>query len=139
MAKTAIKQLAARAGLEEFAPLAEAELDRVTGGKINRLKKARRWTGFAADTVSKGLDLGAKAKRLFGMGELEGCGLTKGSTEAKERMSELRAMRVKKPPKVKRPPGERALIVKQVMAERGCSMIEASKAVKSEGLYQKKA
>ena len=29
----------------------------------------------------------------------------------------------------------RAEIVKKVMAERGCSMIEASKAVKAEGLY----
>jgi len=29
----------------------------------------------------------------------------------------------------------RAAIVKRVMAERGCSMIEASKCVKAEGLY----
>ena len=137
-AKAAVKQLAARAGLEEFSPLAEVALDNAVGG-INRFKKAKKWTGFAADTVSKGLDLGAKAKTLFGYGEMEGCGLTKGSAEAKERMAKLRAMRVKKPPKVKKPPGERALIVKQIMKERNISMIEASKAVKSEGLYQKKA
>jgi hypothetical protein len=81
--------------------------------------------------------LGARAKSLFGYGDLEG-GFAKGSAEAKAHMAKLRALRVKKPPKVKRPPGERALIVKQVMAERNISMIQASKAVKAENLYQKK-
>jgi len=138
VAKTAIKQLAARAGLEEFAPLAETALDNAVGGKINRYKKAKKWTSFAAETVSKGLDLGAKAKHLFGYGEMDGSGFAKGSAEAKAHMEKLRSMRVKKAPKVKRPPGERDLIVKQVMAEKGLKMIEASKYVKANGLYQKK-
>jgi hypothetical protein len=138
-AKAAVKQLAARAGLEEFAPLAETALDNAVGGKINRLKKAKRWTGYAAETVSKGLDLGARAKSLFGYGEMDGSGFAKGSQEAKERMAELRSMRVKKAPKVKKPPGERALIVKQVMAEKGLKMIAASQYVKAHGLYTKKA
>jgi hypothetical protein len=40
-----------------------------------------------------------------------------------------------KPKAPKRPPSERALIVKQVMAERGLKMIDASKYVKANGLY----
>ena len=88
--------------------------------------------------MSKGLDLGAKAKSLFGYGEMDGSGFAKGSAEAKERMAKLRAMRIKKPPKVKKPPGERAQIVKQIMAEKGLKMIQASQYVKAHGLYTKK-
>ena len=40
--------------------------DEVEGGKVNRFKKAQKWTGFAADTVDKALDLGAKAKMIAG-------------------------------------------------------------------------
>jgi hypothetical protein len=54
----------------------------------------------------------------------------KGSPEAKAHMAELRAKRVKKPPREKKPPGARALVVKRVMADEGLSMIEASKFVK---------
>jgi hypothetical protein len=38
-------------------------------------------------------------------------------------------------PRAKRAPSARNMIVKKVMAERGCSLAEASRAVKSEGLY----
>jgi hypothetical protein len=36
------------------------------GGKVNRLKKAKRWTGFAVDTADKGLDLAEKGMKVFG-------------------------------------------------------------------------
>jgi hypothetical protein len=77
----------------------------------------------------------------------------KGSPEALAHMAKLRAKRRTKaeldaeraaereaaglPPKEKRPPSARAAIVKQVMAELGLSMIEASKYVKANGLYVK--
>jgi hypothetical protein len=137
------------------------------GGKISRIRKAEKWTGFAEDTANKGLDLAAKGLKLFGSGaradmpagaaatkahmkalrESQGRAavFVKGSDEAREHMAKLRAMRAKKP-KVegapKRPtraPSARAGIVKAVMAERGVSMIEASKIVKAEGLYTPKA
>jgi hypothetical protein len=38
----------------------------VSGGKVNRLKKAKRWTGFAVDTADKGLDLAEKGMKVFG-------------------------------------------------------------------------
>ncbi len=119
-ARPVVERVAARVGLEEFVPVAERALDRAVGGKINRLKKARRWASFATDTVSKGLDLGSKAKKLFGYGELDGAGarkdrpagtaatkahmaklregqgraaiFVKGSDEAREHMAKLRAM-----------------------------------------------
>lgn len=37
-----------------------------SGGKVNRLKKAKRWTGFVADTVDKGIDLAKKGMDSFG-------------------------------------------------------------------------
>ena len=36
------------------------------GGKVNRLKKAKRWTGFAVDTADKGLDLVEKGMKIGG-------------------------------------------------------------------------
>jgi len=38
----------------------------VTGGKISRLKKAKKWAAFSGDTLDKGLDLATKAKALGG-------------------------------------------------------------------------
>jgi hypothetical protein len=177
--RPAAERLAANYGLEAFVPVGERALDRAVGGKINRLKKAKRWTGFAVDTISKGLDLGSRAKKLFGYGEMEGCGarkdlpagskkardhmddlrlyqedqsiFVKGSPEAKEYMASIRKKRRTQaeldaeraadraaeglPPRKARAPNARAGIVKAVMAERGVSMIQASKIVKSEGLY----
>jgi hypothetical protein len=177
--RPAAERLAANYGLEALVPVGERALDRAVGGKINRLKKAKRWTGFAVDTVSKGLDLGSRAKKLFGYGEMEGCGarkdlpagtkdakdymdglrsyqddqsrFVKGSKEAIAYMASIRKKRRTKaeldaeraadraaeglPPRKARAPNERAGIVKAVMAERGVSMIQASKIVKSEGLY----
>jgi hypothetical protein len=136
--------------------------DDEVGGKINRLKKAKRWTAYAADTASKGLDLVSKAAPLAAMVGLgarsdlpAGTASTKkhmqalrdgqkrdeifvsGSKEAKEYMAKLRGMRTKKPKAAKRPAGARALIVKQVMSAKGLGMIEASKYVKANNLYQK--
>ena len=93
-ARPVVERVASRVGLEEFVPVAERALDRVVGGKVNRLKKARRWTGFAVDTVSKGLDLGSKAKKLFGYGELDGAGARKdrpaGTAATRAHMAKLR-------------------------------------------------
>ena len=38
----------------------------VTGGKISRLKKAKKWAAFSGDTLDKGLDLASKAKAIGG-------------------------------------------------------------------------
>ena len=177
--RPAAERLAANYGLSALVPVGERALDRAVGGKINRLKKAKRWTGFAVDTISKGLDLGSRAKKLFGYGEMEGCGargdlpagskdakdymdglrsyqddqtrFVKGSAEAKAYMASIRKKRRTKaeldaeraadraaeglPPRKARAPNARAGIVKAVMDERGVSMIQASKIVKSEGLY----
>jgi len=35
------------------------------GGKIHRMKKARKWMGFSEDAVNKGIDLGSKIKSTF--------------------------------------------------------------------------
>ena len=40
--------------------------DEVEGGKVNRLKKAQKWTDFSANTLNTGLDLGAKGKSIIG-------------------------------------------------------------------------
>jgi hypothetical protein len=56
----------------------------ITGGKVNRLKKAKKWKNFAVDTANDGLDLYERAtdpfkkvKSLFG-GEIEGGGKKNG-------------------------------------------------------------
>jgi hypothetical protein len=77
----------------------------------------------------------------------------KGSPEALAHMAKLRAKRRTKaeldaeraaereaaglPPKEKRPPSARAAIVKSVMQSEGLGLIEASKFVKANNLYQK--
>ena len=35
-------------------------------GKVNRLKKAKKWTDYSVDTASKGLDLAEKGMKVFG-------------------------------------------------------------------------
>ena len=42
--------------------LAKGEME----GGVNRYKKAKKWTGFAVDTASKGLDLAAKGAEMMG-------------------------------------------------------------------------
>lgn len=39
-------------------------LEKMEGGKINRFKKATRWTGYATDTAKKGLNLARDAVKL---------------------------------------------------------------------------
>ena len=57
-------------GLVPLKPLPETDgIDYstlVTGGKISRLKKAKKWAAFSGDTLDKGLDLASKAKALGG-------------------------------------------------------------------------
>jgi hypothetical protein len=36
------------------------------GGKVNRLKKAQAWTGYAGNTVNQGMDLADRGMHLFG-------------------------------------------------------------------------
>jgi hypothetical protein len=36
---------------------AQKSISKAFGGKVNRLKKAKRWTGFTVDTLNDGLDL----------------------------------------------------------------------------------
>jgi len=119
------------------------------GGKINRLKKAKRWTGYAVDTVSKGLDLGSKAKKLFGYGELENVArkvVRKSKKILADPLAQEIVARVRKAPVVRRVEkkvksivgggrAQRAAIVKKVMAEHGLGMIAASSFVKKNGLY----
>jgi hypothetical protein len=35
-------------------------------GKVNRLRKAKKWTDYSVDTASKGLDLAEKGMKVFG-------------------------------------------------------------------------
>jgi len=94
--------LAARAvrELEGDMPMAQAE---VVGGKISRMKKAKKWTDYAENTAYKALDLAQAARSVGG---------------AKPKRTNARAV-----------------VVKKVMAEKGLSMIEASKYVKAHNLY----
>jgi hypothetical protein len=147
-----VRALNSKQGRSIIQPLTKALVNRavktIEGGKINRLKKARRWTGYAADTVSKGLDLGAKAKRLFGMGMEEDLRkvVRVAKRVAKEPLvRELVAVARKAPvvrqavAKAKKIVGggraKRAEIVKAVMAKHGLKMIDASKFVKAHNLY----
>jgi hypothetical protein len=36
------------------------------GGKVNRLKKASQWTGYAGNTVNQGMDLADRGMQMFG-------------------------------------------------------------------------
>jgi hypothetical protein len=81
-------------------------VDVAVGGKINRLKKAKRFTDFAVDTAEKGLGLASMAKALGGakpkMAKAKAvkavapkAKMAKGSPEMKAHMAKLRAMRKK--------------------------------------------
>jgi hypothetical protein len=154
-ARPVVERYAARAGLEELVPVGERALDRAVGG-INRYKKAKKWTDFAVSTVSKGLDLGAKGKSLFGYGELDGAGtrkdlpagaaatkshmkklregqgraeiFVKGSDEAREHMAKLRAM-----PRKTRAPKEGGAAPKKARAPSARAAI-VKQVMASEGL-----
>jgi hypothetical protein len=147
-----MRALNSKQGRSIIQPITKALVNRavktIEGGKINRLKKARRWTGFAADTVSKGLDLGSKAKHLFGMGMEEDLRkvVRRGKKLAKEPLVRELVAVARKSPVVKQAVakakkivgggrGARAEIVKQVMAKEGLGMIAASKFVKAHNLF----
>jgi hypothetical protein len=123
---------------------------RKMGGKVNRFKKATKWTKYAADTLNTGLDLASKGKNIFGMGELENVAVKVRRVKkvlAEPIVQEI-IKAVRKAPVVKqvvkkvkavvggaKPRGVRAAIVKKVMKEQGLGMIAASKYVKAKGLY----
>lgn len=147
-----VRALNSKQGRSIIQPITKALVNRavktIEGGKINRLKKARRWTGYAVDTVSKGLDLGAKAKHLFGMGISQDVAkvVRRGKKLAKEPLVQEIVSVLRKAPVVKQAVakakkivgggrGARAEIVKRVMAKEGLGMIAASKFVKAHNLY----
>lgn len=147
-----VRALNSKQGRSIIQPITKALVNRavktIEGGKINRLKKARRWTGYAVDTVSKGLDLGAKAKRLFGMGMEEDLRkvVRVAKRVAKEPLVRELVSVARKAPVVRQAVAKakkivgggrakRAEIVKAVMAKHGMKMIDASKFVKANGLY----
>ena len=43
--------------------------DQVEGGKVNRIKKASKWTAFAVDTAKSGLGLAEQGKAIAGAGK----------------------------------------------------------------------
>ena len=99
-----IKQIALKEGLKL---LGAGRKPRVVGG-VNRLKKAKRWTGFVGnDLIPTGIK---SAEAVF---------------EASKRMGG----------KIKQKPNARALIVKQVMQKMGLSLPQASSYVKQNNLY----
>ena len=101
-----IKQIALKEGLKL---LGAGRKPRVVGG-VNRLKKAKRWTGFVGnDLIPTGIK---SAEAVF---------------EASKRMGGKI--------KPKRKPNARALIVKQVMQKMGLSLPQASSYVKQNNLY----
>jgi len=147
-----VRALNSKQGRSIIQPITKALVNRavktIEGGKINRLKKAKRWTGYAVDTVSKGLDLGAKAKHLFGMGIEEDLRkvVRVAKRVAKEPLVRELVSVARKAPivrqvvaKAKKIVGggrsKRAEIVKAVMAKHGLKMIDASKFVKAHNLY----
>jgi hypothetical protein len=112
----------------------DAAVHRAVGGKINRLKKATRWTDYAVDTADKGLDLakkGATISKMFGFGEF--------GDAARKKMPAVRRAVIKKSPMMSggNRVNLRAAIVKQVMKEKGLKMIQASQYVKANNLYTK--
>jgi hypothetical protein len=66
------------------------KVKKLAGGKVNRLKKAERFTDYAVNTVKKGIGLASLAKSAFG-----GAKPKKGSPEMAAKMAALRAMRKK--------------------------------------------
>jgi hypothetical protein len=103
--KEAVKKAVKKAVKEEMKEESSSDEEKM-GGKVNRMRKAKKWTDYAEDTAKKALGLADMAKTMAGA----------------------------KPKKV----NARAVVVKKVMADKGMSMIEASKFVKANGLYKPK-
>jgi hypothetical protein len=87
-------------------------------GGVNRLKKANRWLNF----VDKGI--GSIVRPIT-----EPIARAVGQRGARE------VMGAGKKPRATRKPSARGAIVAKIMKERGCSLAQASKCVKEEGLY----
>ena len=51
----------------------------MTGGKVNRLKKAKKWTGFAVDTLGSAVDLADKGVGVAIKAKTLGAGMSGGS------------------------------------------------------------
>ena len=103
--KAKAKELIIKKSLEALA--GAGRKPRALAGGVNRLKKAKRWTGFVAnDLIPSGIksaeSVYASAKKMGGA--------------------------VKKP-------NARAVLVKKVMKEHGFSLCQASSFVKKNGLY----
>lgn len=152
-----MRALNSKQGRSIIQPITKALVSRATkeigggvkSGKISRYKKAKKFTNYAVDTISKGLDLGSKAKQLFGMGELEDVArkvVRRSKKVLADPLVQEVVARVRKAPVVKRVEKKvksivgggraaRAAIVKKVMADHGLGMIAASSFVKKNGLY----
>jgi hypothetical protein len=162
--------------------MSQVELD---GGrkKINRLNKAKRWTGFSTDTAREGIGLTDEAWSVYDKHDPKSQAMNKafkmtGSgnmskkklhTAVNNLQAYMEGKRKTKPTKLQlellkssgiiesttekvakkvtkavgsgmpRKPNPRTVIVTKVMKERGVSLMDASKIVKAEGLYVKKA
>lgn len=109
------------------------------GGKISRMKKAKKWTDYAEDTAKKALGLAEMAKAMGGkVSRMKKAKKWTNYAEDTAKKALGLAEMAKAVGGAKRPPSERASIVKKVMAEKGISMIQASKYVKEHGLYKPK-
>jgi hypothetical protein len=111
---------------------------KLLGGKKSRIKKAKRYLDFSEDAANRALGLAAKANLLGGkISRIKKANrYLDFSEDAADRGIGLAAKA--KLLGGKRPPSARALIVKKVMADKGLSLIEASKYVKAHGLYTPK-
>jgi vacuolar-type H+-ATPase subunit H len=110
------------------------------GGK--RMKKAKKWLEFAKGVGHDAIDLfneatGKKQMEGEGFGDFLKNSINYGLDKGKDvTIGDIaKGYREMGGAKPKRPPSARAMIVKKVMAEKGCSMIEASKYVKANNLY----
>jgi len=45
--------------------LVDKGVEKMAGGKVNRMNKAKKWTNYAVETVKTGLNLAKDAKSLF--------------------------------------------------------------------------
>lgn len=101
MGKLDLKVLAKHAAGEKLSKANVARLKKlgkeVEGGKVNRLKKAKKWTGFVQDDIlSKGLDNAKKAVGVYGdykqtqnpLNVLKGKGLKKDAKKAAKKILE---------------------------------------------------
>jgi len=163
--------------------MSQVELDGGKRKKINRLNKAKRWTGFSVDTAGKGIGLADEAWTVYDKHdpktqamnkafEMAGSGIMskkKLNTAVNSLQAYMEGTRKTKPTKLQldllksagiiesatgkvankvtkavgagmpKKPNPRTVIVTKVMRERGVTLMEASKIVKAEGLYVKKA